>query len=235
MKQKLELLPGLLLVLALLLLAGCEDEQKDSPPPHRTVRVSISIPYDTLAYLPGDSVSTVVTVAVTNLASQPLAGVKVRVTLSDTIHAGLVFRDTLRRDTTNAGGRVELFYLAWPMSGSLSNMITATAEGVTDSHSIYLRQSGYESILNVRVDRDHLQLSGIDSAQVRVTLSVSGGRPAEGQVIALTASGGRLDPLPLTDSNGVARTYWHAVTVGQFWIYARYHALTDSAGVTVEP
>jgi hypothetical protein len=97
-----------------------------------------------------------------------------------------------------------------------------------------LRQSGYEPMLYIRVDRDHLQLSGIDSTHVMVTLSGFGPPPA-GQVVALTASGGHLDPLPLTDSSGVARTYWHAVATGFFTIYGRYENLQDSAGVTVEP
>ena len=59
--------------------------------------------------------------------------------------------------------------------------------------------------------------------------------PGVGLQVALTASGGRLYPLPPTNSVGVAETFWHAEALGLFWIYARYGNLRDSAGVMVEP
>ena len=240
MNGLLRLLPALLIALALLLLVGCKKEEDETPRP-AVGEVSVSVGEDSLCLIPGDTVTTAVTVVVMNTHNLPMAGVHVNVSLSDTEWVTLELVNPALGDTTDPNGRIEYIYTpSWPSM----NWIRAEAVGLMDSASIVSFESaGDPPGFALAVMTDTIALSPPDSAEVMVHLQNSFGMPIAGITLAMTTSGGTLDPIAPTDSNGNAFTYWHPTEVGHFLISASYQwidlchdmTLTAADSVTVLP
>lgn len=144
-------------------------------------------------------------------------------------------------DTTNQYGRIEYIYTP---DAPNSNWIRAAVDDLMDStHIVTAEFAGEPPNFILFVTPDTVHLIPPDSVQVTVRFTNSFNFPIMGFTPDMTVGGGTLDPMPPTDSNGIAFTYWHPADTGFFWIAAEYpwidvcHDLigSDTAWVTVLP
>lgn len=223
---------------------GCkdEDEPQVTPPPTplHVGQVEIVLSEDTLyAAEPNHYWGSFFSVIVYDQNGATFPGIKVNI--SSPTGAQLEFADSVRQDTTNDSGRVEVIYRVDEIPDLDS--IFATAENAADSAQIVVCQLYWEiPSLNISVLPSELHLTTADSALVSINLN-NFGWPIVNAVLGITTNGGSLDDLPPTDSLGNASTYWHPADTGLFWVSATYLwtepcrdlLFIDTAWVTVIP
>ncbi len=231
------------LVLATTLWTSCDDEQ-DAPrpprPPHYNVgsiQIVTGVPNDTLYFAPGDSVSTTVTVIVTNRQGLAYPGVPVDLVLANATVGALEFTDSSLVDTTNQLGRVLAAYRCDGIAHD--QIIAATAGDITAQRILVIREEGHIDpntiLLTATPTLLEADLNGF--AQTRIDLTVRNesniGIP---NINALfSATGGRINFPPPTDSSGHTSFFWTFDNVfGEFWLTARAGAKRDSVMVRVQ-
>jgi hypothetical protein len=242
MKTLLRTLPALLIALALVILAGCTEDENPPVIPPSVGSIEILVGTDTLRPIPDDSVSTTVTIVFRNETGVLMPGQQVNVSVADTGEASFWFTDSIRRDTTNDSGRVELWYRHTWHQGR--DTITASVLGFAESMPMVICNWSWE-VPTLYVSPWHQDIYFTDqySAEFFIRLRDTYGIPTAGVIPTLTTSGGILNPLLPTDSLGRTWAYWRPTALGEFWVVVAFTwpdmcdswTLTDTAWVTVLP
>jgi hypothetical protein len=221
--------------------AGCSTNKNNTNPGggDGVGIVIIQMTTDTLAYLPGDSVSAAGSVVVTDAQGRVMPNVKVNISLSESF--GLIeFVDQSRRDTTNSLGRVEFIFRAYAANpGPGHNTITATV-GNKSAQWLMVVQPAQDIIaqINIVLDKREVAVSQArpDSVQVTVAILNQNRVGIPNITVTLGATGGLLTQLPVTNASGVANTWWYSYGTSDGWYYlnARAGQMTavDSIRVT---
>jgi hypothetical protein len=215
---------------------GCKDnsEWPEVYPPVIIGNVLIHMDTDTLAYLSGDTVSASGFAVVTDQDGRVIPGRKVNFTLSEPF--GLIeFTDPIRRDTTNALGRVEFNFRALaanPRAGH--NTITATVVYHSSQWVIAVAPaSDPQGTVSFALEADTLVLTGSSSPDsIRISLLARDrmNSPMANVSVGVSVSGGSRLFLPATNTVGMSSAWWHLPrTPGTF--YVRAHGAVDSVVV----
>lgn len=229
------------LVLASTLWVSCDDEQ-DAPrppgPPHYhvgSIQIVTGVPNDTLYFAPGDSVSTTITVIVTNRQGLAYPGVPVDLILANATVGALEFTDSILVDTTNHLGRVLARYRCDGVAHD--QIISATAGDVTAQRIMVIREEeAIPSHLSVDITPYLLEADSNEEVQFQVDVwlwdqfdrGIAGRRPMNYFPV-----GGTEFP-PDTDSLGHSSFVWVLVNnFGMFTFITEIDSLIDSAKVEV--
>jgi adhesin/invasin len=212
------------LIAILLALVGCEKKSTSSGGDTGgqivgSVQLILpDLPNDTLRFLPGDSASTRVLVIVTDDNGLVMDSVKVNFTLADAELGSIQWSDDALQDTTNSSGRVNAVFQTFGIAGD--QIITASAGNKTSQKFLVIRESDdVISRLDLTVNRAMIEATESieDSILVTVTITDNLNNGIEGVSLPLRATGGRLIPLPATDTGGRAQTWWY--NNGQFGLF----------------
>ena len=169
MKRLLGLIPVLFSALAVFLAVGCEDEE-GPPAPQILGQVIVTVGEDTLCFVPGDTASTTVTVEVKDTRGRGMPGVKVNVALDDSVYSWLEFEDSLRRDTTDALGQVNLMYYTIAPGTNRIRAIVGTDTGFVQ---VIHAPSDWVPGLVLALSQRHIHLSSSDTVTARFTNRVT--------------------------------------------------------------
>jgi hypothetical protein len=232
----------LLLGVVVLVGLGCKEYCTDCggwprPDPPEVGEITIDIGQDTLRFLPGDSVSTPITIIVSDQYGNVLPWVKVSIALSNPQLGFIEYADTELRDTTNALGRVNLIFTAIGTAGD--NVLSATTGGITRTREIFIRQQEIDiGSISVTADPDTVYLVPGDTVATQVCVGIQdiSGNPIVGLTLPFAATGGRLAPLPATNELGQACTDWYFnddTETGVYCFTIHLNQLSDSVCVTV--
>jgi adhesin/invasin len=235
--KKIQWAAAALLSLVLLASLGCQNKSTNtnSGSGSDVGEIQVVLGADTINFLPGDSASTSVKIYVRDKQGTVMPNVRVNVSLAD-YSLGFLDRVTpTRGDTTDINGLLDMTYRTYGQDGE--NQVTAAVGGLSHSQRLVVRRSNQTvSTLNLNLDRTLLSVSpsSEDSVQVRLTISDNQARPIVGIQLPLSATGGRIKTPPLTDTSGVAVTWWYSnYQFGTFNILVRAGGKRDSADVQV--
>jgi hypothetical protein len=224
-------------------LVGCKD---DSTPPDDTRpwcpgNIILQMDTDTLAYLPGDTVTAQGFVIVTNQQGLVVPNIKVALSKSEQFGA-IIFEDSVRRDTTNSVGRVQFFFQAFASNpGPGHNTITATVGACSTQWVLAVVPetdilSRYRYHISVNPNRLHLAPPYYaDSTLVTLTFTDSRGNPTQdwtpNELVRLSSCAGGWNAFPDFDSTGTTSTWWYLEqNPGTCCVYVGH----DSACVVVD-
>lgn len=229
-----------LLSAALLSLLGCKGEKHSYPMDFPGVRwgsVQIVMMTDTLKFLPGDTATAQGFVVVKDDAGRVMPGVRVTMSLLEDF-GFLEFTDSTLRDTTSANGRVNFRFGVVNAIVPSHNIIHAQVGSLQDNWTIWLMPAGPPlARLDVWVSKSEIQVLPPDEDSVLVTVAIadSFNQGVPGIELSIHTNGGRLAPLPLTDSAGVASTWWWTDGAFEGTYYFAVHAggLSDTAWVHI--
>lgn len=217
------------IVLALITLIGC-DEDNDNDPPNPPVRqVIIHTPTDTLWFIPRDSATTTISVVVSDWSGKVVERQKVELELSDPQLGYLELLDTELRDTTNAQGRVELQFTAIGTAGD--ELFSATVGNIFATHMLPIR--AIPTV--IEVDFPYFNYpDDADSIKFDVIYSTDQGIAIAGQQLNSSSALGIRTELSPTDETGRATgIFFRTYEFGVFYVTVTDGYATDTDSISI--
>jgi len=224
-------------LIAALLWFGCESEPThcNFGPYVTNIEIVFGTLNDTLNYMPNDSASTSVTITVTDEDAEPIPGLQVDISLSDSNFGALEFYNEALQDTTDAAGRIQAVFRIYNQPGLQT--ITASAGSITVSRTLLVRETddGMSPIFLLATPTS-LTVDSNEIAQVSIVLTIVDDdyRGIPNVLPEITFTGGWITAVTPTDSTGRTTFFWNFYNeFGFFTLQARHGNLCESAEVEV--
>jgi len=227
----------MMLFFTFMLVSGCRRESATSVTSQepQAGRIEIVLNHDTLRFLTGDSASTWGFVIVHDTEGRFMSGAAVTFGNSQPGLGHIEISDPSVSDTTDGMGRVYFQYRSAGYAGE--DLISAQCGTQIAQRAVVLIESEYRPG-SITIIPDTLYIHhwwDEDSVLVIACWFDTTGVGVPGFEVCLRATGGRIAPLPPTDSTGCVRYHWYTnfAPPGQYWVRFGCRTASDSASLTL--
>ena len=204
---------GWLIILALIVFAGCQsDDNEQNPPATGQASLTIAADPDTLWFVDGESASSQITVTLTDNAGEPIAGVTIHMFLAEPANGWLTFANETQGGATDTNGHAFFVYHTTFFG---TDAMLAAYDTLSAMRQIVAAPPYHESLLiSLTVVPATFDLSdGLQDtvhAQVTATATDNEMSPVPGLTLHFFSQHGWCDPdTMITDADGHAMVWWN--------------------------
>ncbi|MBU1638134.1 hypothetical protein KKC97_10765 [bacterium] len=188
--------------------------------------LTLSIGTDTLWFLPGDSVATLVTIFYSDVNGNAVQGQRVEFSYSDSLLGFIEFLEPELHSTTNSQGRVDMLFTAVGIEGN--EIFTASVGNITATRALAIRV--IPTVIEVEIGQFPLQEEfGQDMTILfSVLYTMADGDPIAAKQLRVSANSGRVLSFSETDNAGQA---FGELFVNDDFVYEIIITVTDGFAV----